>query len=190
MSTSNAEGSGCPVEETTPEIVDKIHDMVMDDRKVKVREIASAVGIFSEWVHNILHQHLNMRKLSARWVPRLLTVDHKQNRVRCSKDNLQLFQWNTQDFRRRFITVEGTWIHHYTSETKEQSKQWVPRGKSAPKKAKTFPSARKVMATVFRDSQGIILINYMGKGKTITGTSYSLLLDHLKNKIGLPPKIK
>jgi hypothetical protein len=76
MSTNDAECSGCPVEATT-EIIDKIHDMVMDDRRVKVHEIASAVGISSEWVHNILHQHSNMRKLSARWVPRLLTVDPK-----------------------------------------------------------------------------------------------------------------
>uniref|UniRef100_T1HWL6 Uncharacterized protein n=1 Tax=Rhodnius prolixus TaxID=13249 RepID=T1HWL6_RHOPR len=55
-----------PVEVTTPEIIDKIHDMVMDDRRVKVREIASAVGISNERVHNILHQHLDMTKLSAR----------------------------------------------------------------------------------------------------------------------------
>jgi histone-lysine N-methyltransferase SETMAR len=147
MNTSDAKRSGRPVEATTPEIIDKIHDMVMDDKRVKVREFASAVGISSERVHNILHQHLNMRKLSARWVPRLLTVDQKQNRVRCSKDNLQLFQWNPQDFRRRFITVDKTWIHHYTPETKKQSKQWVPSGESAPKKAKTVPSARKVMVT-------------------------------------------
>jgi hypothetical protein len=45
MSMSNAERSGSPVEATTPEIVDKIHDMVMDDTRVKVREITSAVGI-------------------------------------------------------------------------------------------------------------------------------------------------
>ena len=66
MSMSGAERSEGPVEATTPETVDKIHDMVMDDRRVKVHEIASAVGISSEWVHNTLHQHLNMRKLSAR----------------------------------------------------------------------------------------------------------------------------
>uniref|UniRef100_T1IEN8 Uncharacterized protein n=1 Tax=Rhodnius prolixus TaxID=13249 RepID=T1IEN8_RHOPR len=45
-----AERSGRPVEVTTPEIIDKIHDMVMDDRRVKVREIASAVGISNERV--------------------------------------------------------------------------------------------------------------------------------------------
>uniref|UniRef100_T1HEK8 Uncharacterized protein n=1 Tax=Rhodnius prolixus TaxID=13249 RepID=T1HEK8_RHOPR len=35
MGTSDAERSGRPVEVTTPEIIDKIHDMVMDDRRVK-----------------------------------------------------------------------------------------------------------------------------------------------------------
>uniref|UniRef100_T1HMR0 Uncharacterized protein n=1 Tax=Rhodnius prolixus TaxID=13249 RepID=T1HMR0_RHOPR len=50
MGTSDAERSGRPVEVTTPVIIDKIHDMVMDDRRVKVREIASAVGISNERV--------------------------------------------------------------------------------------------------------------------------------------------
>uniref|UniRef100_A0A0K2TTX7 Histonelysine Nmethyltransferase SETMARlike [Hydra vulgaris] n=1 Tax=Lepeophtheirus salmonis TaxID=72036 RepID=A0A0K2TTX7_LEPSM len=48
MSTSDAKRSGRPVEITTPEIIDKIHDMTMDDRRVKVCEIASTVGI-SSW---------------------------------------------------------------------------------------------------------------------------------------------
>ncbi|XP_026828418.1 histone-lysine N-methyltransferase SETMAR-like [Ooceraea biroi] len=174
MSTSDVECSGRPVEATTPEIIDKIHDMVMGDRRVKIREIASAMGISSERVHNILHQHLGMKKLFARWVPRLLTVDQKRN---C------LFQRNPRDFRRRFVIVDETWIHHYTPETKEQSKQWVASGESAPKKAKIVPSAGKVMATVFWDSQGIILIDYMEKGKTITGAYYSSLLDHLKTEL-------
>ncbi|MCP6559131.1 hypothetical protein NL501_28330, partial [Klebsiella pneumoniae] len=90
------------------------------------------------------------------------------------------FQRNPLDFKRRFITVDETWIHYYTHETKEQSKQWVIKGESAPKKAKTILSAGKVMATVFWDSQGILFIDYLEKGKTITGAYYSLLLDRLK----------
>jgi hypothetical protein len=61
----------------------------------------------------------------------LLTADQKQNHVRRSKDNLQLFQRNPQDFRHRFVTVDGTWINYYTPETKEQSKQWFRSGESA-----------------------------------------------------------
>ena len=52
----------------------------------------------------------------------------------------------------RFITVDETWIYYFTSETKEQSKQWTSLGKPAPedqKKTKTVKSAGKVMATFF-----------------------------------------
>ncbi|GBP33923.1 Putative uncharacterized protein FLJ37770 [Eumeta japonica] len=60
-STSDAERSGRPKEVITPEIVDKIHEMILDDRRMKVRELAHAVGISSERVHHILHEYLDMR---------------------------------------------------------------------------------------------------------------------------------
>ena len=41
----------------------------MDDRKVKMREIAEAEGISSERVH-ILHKHLNVKKLCANGCPK------------------------------------------------------------------------------------------------------------------------
>ncbi|XP_033232192.1 uncharacterized protein LOC117183121 [Belonocnema kinseyi] len=80
-STSDAERSGRPKEVITPKIVDKIHGMILNDRRMKVREVAEAVGISIERVRHILHECLDMKKLSARWVPRLLTLDHKRNRV-------------------------------------------------------------------------------------------------------------
>jgi len=56
-------------------------------------------------------------------------------------------------------------------------------GESAPKKAKTVLSAGKAMATVFWDSQGIILIDYLQKGKIITGEYYAMLLNRLKEEL-------
>lgn len=79
-STSDAERPGRPVEVTTPEMITKIHDIVLNDRRVKVSEIVEIVGISDERVRNILHQHLDMKKLSARSLPRLLTVDQKRMR--------------------------------------------------------------------------------------------------------------
>ncbi|XP_033231999.1 uncharacterized protein LOC117182982 [Belonocnema kinseyi] len=77
-STVDAERSGRPKLVTTPEIVEKIHDMMLNDPKVKLREVANAVGISLERVGNIVHLVLGMKKLCARWVPRLLTVDQKR----------------------------------------------------------------------------------------------------------------
>lgn len=167
----------------TPEIIDKVHDMVLADRRVKVRELAEAAGISTERIHYILHQELHMKKICARWVPRLLTPEQKRIRMRTSLECLELFKKDSMDFLRRFVTVDETWIHHYTPETKQQSKQWTARGEPTPKKAKTVPSAGKVMATVFWDSKGILLIDYLQKGKTITGEYYANLLDKLKTAV-------
>lgn len=178
-STKDAERAGRPIQVTNPEMVNKIHDLVMDDRRIKIREIAYIVKISKDRIAYILKEHLNMKKLSARWVPRLLSVDHKRKRVLLSQYGLDIFHSNTTEFLRRFITVDETWIHHYTPETKEQSKQWRFSTESAPKKAKTVLSAGKVMATVFWDAHGIILVDYLEKGKTITGPYYAMLLDRL-----------
>ena len=168
---------GAPKTAATDENVSKIHDLVLADRRIKVRELADAVGISKDRVGHILHEILGMRKLSARWVPRLLTPDNKRNRASTSDQCLTLFRRNPKEFLRRFVTVDETWVHWYTPETKEQSKQWTSPGNSAPKKAKTTPSAGKIMATVFWDAKGIILIDYLEKGKTVTGLYYAELLD-------------
>ena len=76
-STETISSPGRPNEITTPEMINKIHDIVLNDVKVKVREIAEIVSISTEHVFNILHTNLCMRKLCARWVPRLLTIDQK-----------------------------------------------------------------------------------------------------------------
>ena len=68
ISASDAERSGRPKETITPEIVDKIHGMILDDRREKVREVAEAVGISTERVHHILHEYFDMKNQSARWV--------------------------------------------------------------------------------------------------------------------------
>ena len=57
-------------------------------------------------------------------------MDHKRDRVTISKQCLEMFpdERNPDEFLRRFITVDKTWIHYFTPETKEQSKQWTSPG--------------------------------------------------------------
>ena len=174
---------GRPVTVATPEMVNKVHDIVMTDRRVTERYIASTVGISQERVHSILTEDLEMRKLSARWVPRLLTVDQKHTRRTLSRTNLNLFEEDPANFLKRFVTMDETWVHHFTPEAKQQSKQWKHPGSPPPKKAKTVPSAGKVMATVFWDADGILLIDYLQNRQMINSTYYASLLTQLREKI-------
>jgi transposase len=51
---------GCPKSATTPEIIEQVHNIVLDDRRMKVREIAETIGISKERVGYILHEELDM----------------------------------------------------------------------------------------------------------------------------------
>jgi len=79
--------------------------------------------------------------------------------------------------------MDETWIHHYTPESRQQSKQWTEVGCSASKKISSVPSAGKVMASVFWDAEGISFIDYLEKSKTITRKYYCNLLTRLDEKI-------
>ena len=45
ISTSDAERPGRPKEVTSQEMIDKIHDIVLNNRRLKVREISETVNI-------------------------------------------------------------------------------------------------------------------------------------------------
>lgn len=82
------------------------------DRLLKMREISSAVSILRERLHNILHKHLNMEKLTAR----LRSVHLKIDRVTCLLYGfLHLFQHYPQNSH---------------SETRDEPKQRVAIGES------------------------------------------------------------
>ncbi|KYN01329.1 hypothetical protein ALC62_07948 [Cyphomyrmex costatus] len=110
-------------------MVKKVLDIVISDRRLKLREIVEIVGISEERIFfHILHEILGIKKLTSRWVPRLLTVENKRVHMTISKECLDLFKRNPREFFRRYVTVDETWIHHYTPETKQQSKQWISSG--------------------------------------------------------------
>ena len=114
--TCDASRSGRPIEAATPEIIDKVHDIVLTDRRVKVRKLVEATGISHGTVILILHEQLGMKKLWARWLPRLFTADHKRDRVTISKQCLEMFQRNPDEFLHRFITVDMDPLLHTRDE--------------------------------------------------------------------------
>ena len=90
------------------EMVKKIHKMVLDGRRLIVRELAEMVGNSKSAVHHILTKNLVKRKLCARCVPRLLTMEQKQRREDVSIKCSAMFYNSKADFFRRFITMDET----------------------------------------------------------------------------------
>ena len=157
--------SGRPSMATTQEIIDRIHQMVMNDRRLTINYLASVISISRERVENILRNELGMSKVLAQWVPRLLTPDQKLTRLVMSETNLVRFEADPDRFVKRFLTQDECWVHHFDSDTKKQSMQWKYSTSPSPKKAKVVSSAGKVMASIFWNAKGILFIDYLQRGK-------------------------
>ncbi|UYV71407.1 hypothetical protein LAZ67_8003034 [Cordylochernes scorpioides] len=95
----------------------------------------------------------------------------------------EIYEANPEEFVSIFVTMDETWAHHFTPEAKQQSMQCRHSSSPLPKKAKTVPSAGKVMVSVFWDSDGILLLDFLNKGQTITGNYYANLVKQLREAI-------
>jgi len=75
-----------------------------------------------------------MRKLSAKWIPKCLKVDHKGQRCQSYEQLLEFFRRDPNDFLSRLVTTDEIWLYHYDPETKKQSVEWRHRGLPPPPK--------------------------------------------------------
>lgn len=182
-STNDDPRTGRPTSAVTQQMIKKVENIVLADRRVTIRFIAEELKISIGSVHNIIHDHLGMKKVSARWVPRMLSDAQKQTRLRISQSCLDLLQQDPDRFLARFITMDETWLHHYDPETKKQSMTWKRPTSPTPKKFKAIPSAGKIMGSLFWDSQGVVMIEYLNHGATITGTLYAEQITKLREEI-------
>jgi len=66
---------GRPKTVTTPEIIDQIHELNLEDRRISIQSIAEQLGISRELVVSIIYEDFYMRKLSAKWVRKCLKAD-------------------------------------------------------------------------------------------------------------------
>ena len=154
----------------------QFHKLILADHKLKLRKIAEELKISEGSLITILHECLSMRKLCSKWVLCLLIVN--QNCVDDSEHYLQLFQHNKEKLLCKYVTMDETWIHHFTPESAE----WTPADESHPKRPKTQTLAGKVLASIFWDAQGILFIDYFEKGKTINSEYYIISLMCLKEE--------
>ena len=60
---------------TTPEIIDQIHGIILEDRRISAKSIDEQLGISRDRVGSIIHEDLDMWKLSAKWVPKCMNAD-------------------------------------------------------------------------------------------------------------------
>lgn len=174
--------SGRPSSSKTDENIVKVRDLVRSDRRLTIREMADELNLSFYAVQSILTENLNMRRVSAKFIPKLLTDQQKQHRLEVSQDLINRAETDP-DLLNRVITGDESWVYGYDPETKAQSSQWKSPGSPRPKKARQSRSNVKTMLVIFIDSTGIVHHEFSPSGQTVNQEYYKSVLQRLRENV-------
>ena len=122
------------------------------DRRQSIHDVCEIVGLSYGTIQRILADYLNMKRISARFVPRLLSDDQKAHHVSVCRELKQQAR-DDPSFISNIIIGDEIWVYGYGPETKQQSSQWKSPNSQRPKKARQVRSNVKSMLIVFSTSK-------------------------------------
>ncbi len=126
--------SGGPRTARNNRVICQIQRIVQDNAHVTLRDLALQARVSVGSIHSILRKDLQMQKIAARFVPKLLTAEQRQKRVDTCRENLDHLQteplllWHV-------ISGDESWCYTYDPVRKHQSEVWVGPGDCRPQKA-------------------------------------------------------
>jgi len=162
-SVDDDERFGRPSTSITPENIAKVREAILADRRQTIHDVCEIVGLSYGTAQRILADNLNMRRISVRFVPRLLSDDQKALRVSVCRELKQQARGDS-NFISNIITGDETWVYGYDPETKQQSSQWKSPSSPRPIKVRQVRTNVKSMLIVFFDIQGIVHKEFVPPG--------------------------
>lgn len=168
----------------TDELIQKVDCKVKENRRFTISCLAEKFPAVSRSVlYEIVSERLNYRKLCSRWVPKMLSDEHKTKRLGSALSFIERYSNEGDDFLSHIVTGDETWVAYVTPESKQQSMEW--RHSSSPRKVKFKQtiSAQKIMCTVFWDRKGVLLVDFLTRGDTINAAAYCETLQKLRRAI-------
>jgi len=174
--------SGRPISSTNDQNVEVVRAVVAKDHGLSVRMIAEEMGLDKSAVNRILTDHLHMRKICAKLVPKNLCVEQKVNRLEICQNLLGRLV-NEPHILDEVITGGESWVFDYDPKAKRQSAEWHMKSSPRPKKARMSRSRVKTMIIVFFDSRGIVHKQFVPPGQTVNHAFYKGVLERLRKLI-------
>ena len=147
--------------------------------RVSIEAISAQFDVSVGTVHSVIHKELKMRKICAKFVPRVLREDQKERRCHDSREMVELINSDPAVLD-ALVTCDESWIYCYDPETKRQSSQWKHAGCPRPKKARQSKSNNKLLMIPFFDSTGMIYMHWVPTGQTVNKEYYVEVLREFR----------
>jgi len=160
------ERPGRPITETTSGNIEQVRSLINDNPHITIQEMEVQAGLSHGTIHRIITDHLNLKKLIARYIPKQLTDSQKAERVRICKENLEKFEsgaWRLCDV----IAGDESWFYHKHIGRKLSNSAWISRNDPPPTVVRQSPYAPKTLMSIFFKSTGPVFIHHVEGGQTI-----------------------
>lgn len=165
--------TGRPPTAVTEENVNAVRELIESDPHITTLQMRNLLDIGSGALETILHQHLKVKKLCARWVPHQLTNEQKSRRLEFCQFMLDKFE--TADSRRwaEIYTTDEVWLYYYDIPLKRQSAMWVFEDDKPPVSVKRSRSVGKRMFAFFFNTSGVICTAKLENQCTVTSNWFT-----------------
>lgn len=163
---------GRPATAVTEETIAAVRKLIEEDNRVTVRFIRASLGIGISQIQKILHSHLHVKKICARWIPHNLTPAEKEQRVKWCKKTMKRFNRGASNDVCLIVTGDESWIYAFDPEKKEQSRQWVFENEANPTKVQRARSVNKKMIASFFSIDGHVATIALEDRKTVNSEWY------------------
>jgi len=134
------------------ENINKVREMLINNRKLTIRELLEDLNIAYGSIQNIVVNGLGLRRVAAKLIPKELNFIQKRDRVVIAKHMISKAE-SDPTFIKRIITGDETWVYEYDMQSRHQASEWKTSNEPRPKKPHRFQSKKKAMLTVFNGLQ-------------------------------------
>jgi hypothetical protein len=104
--------SGQPCTAVTPRNEEHLDQLIHMNQRITTRELCTELNIGCN-VLEVMMATLEYHKVCTRWVPRMLTQEHKEHRMQVCQDLLNQYEAEGDSFLDCIITGDEMWCHHY-----------------------------------------------------------------------------
>ena len=178
---TDKERSGRPHSTRTEQCQNLIMALLKEDIRRTIDELSNLSQLSVGSVYWLL-QELELCRINAKFIPKILKPSEAQFRVTLCQMNLDMLRHHP-NLLEKVICTDESWVHVYSPELKSRSSQWLPKGSRRPQKALRSRSAKKTLLTVFYDWHGIIYFEFTDH--TVSAEDYIATLSRFRERVRL-----
>lgn len=130
----------------TDSLVRDINEKILENRRFTISSLSQSFSDIScSVLYEIVSERLGFRKVCARWVPKMLTAEHKQKRKSSAESFLQRYRDEGEAFLSQIVTGDETWVHYDTRNQRTFQTMETPE----------FSSPQKVQNSFIREEDDV-----------------------------------